>query len=335
MGGSLIYPLLKSGKLNFMKAIVIGNTTLDVLCYHVDDVPRHDSLIFEQVLLGPGGCGSNVAIGLRALGVTTALVTTISNDDAYATVESTWQRLNLDTCFVRRIPGAAPAVSIGLVDSDYQPRFIHTTGANHHLTSLDLHVDDYAAWGAQALMVAGFFVLPGLLDGNLPAVLNAARQRGMLTFLDVANAKRMDEHPEYLWDCLPYLDYFICNTPEAQRLSGKARPEEAAKVLRTHGVQTAIVKLGGEGCWAESASWSGQIPAIKVEKVVDTTGAGDAFAAGLIAAILDGKPLPMACAAANAAGARMVSSRGAITAWLSLESGQIGENRRRNVTKIA
>ncbi|MFZ6028948.1 MAG: carbohydrate kinase family protein [Chloroflexota bacterium] len=300
-----------------MKAIVIGNTTLDVLCYHVDEVPRHDSLVFEHVLLCPGGCGSNVAIGLQSLGVNTALVTTISDDDAYATVEAIWQQVGLDTGFVRRVSGAAPAVSIGLVDSAYQPRFIHTPGANHHLTSLDLAVDDYIAWGAQALMVAGFFVLPGLLDGNLPAVLADMQQRGILTFMDVANAKRMDEHPGFLWDCLPHLDYFVCNTPEAQRLSGKTTSEEAAKFLRMCGARTAIVKLGAAGCWAESEGWSGHVPGVAVAHVIDTTGAGDAFAAGLIAATLAGKALPAACAAANAAGARMVSVRGAISAWLN------------------
>jgi sugar/nucleoside kinase (ribokinase family) len=300
-----------------MKAIVIGNTTLDVLCYHVDDVPRHDSLLFERALLAPGGCGSNVAVGLAALGITTALVTTISGDSAYATVEETWRQVGLDDRFVRRIPGAPPAVSIGLVDSAFQPRFVHTSGANRHLTALDLDVEAYLAWGARALMVAGFFVLPGLLDGNLPGVLQQAHLRGLPTYLDVANAKRMDEHPEYLWDCLPCLNTFICNTPEARRLTGEAHPQQAARSLRNYGVQTAIVKLGADGCWAESADFSGHIPGVKVDKVVDTTGAGDAFAAGLIAARLQGQPLPEACAAANAAGAKMVSVQGAITAWLS------------------
>ena len=226
MGGSLIYARDFS---NFQEAampnaIVIGNTTLDVLCYHVDDVPRHDSLLFERALLAPGGCGSNVAIGLCALGVTTALVTSISDDEAYALVERYWARVGLDQCFVQRIPGGAPAVSIGLVDSAFQPRFVHTSGANRALTSLDLDVDAYLAWGAQALMIAGFYVLPGLLDGNLPDVLAEARTKGLLTLLDVANAKRMDQQPELLWDCLPHLDLYICNTPEAAPFDRHGRP---------------------------------------------------------------------------------------------------------------
>ena len=65
-----------------MEAVVFGNITLDVICKPVDDVPRHDSLGFEEVVVAPGGCGYNVAIGLCALGVSTALVGRTGNDDA-------------------------------------------------------------------------------------------------------------------------------------------------------------------------------------------------------------------------------------------------------------
>ena len=60
--------------------------------------------------------------------------------------------------------------------------------------------------------------------------------------------------------------------------------------------------------------------ASRVDNVVDTTGAGDAFAAGLIAALVGGKDLKSACLAGNLAGARIVQRLGAITAWLETES---------------
>jgi sugar/nucleoside kinase (ribokinase family) len=50
-----------------MKAVVFGNITLDVICSPVNEVPRYESLSFDQVVVSPGGCGSNVAIGLCAL----------------------------------------------------------------------------------------------------------------------------------------------------------------------------------------------------------------------------------------------------------------------------
>jgi sugar/nucleoside kinase (ribokinase family) len=126
--------------------------------------------------------------------------------------------------------------------------------------------------------------------------------------------------PELLWPCLPYLDYFLCNAHEARLLTGEADPIRAARVLRAHGSQTLIIKLGADGCLVDGTLASGEqisrrIPAPEVQ-VVDTTGAGDAFAAGLIASLLNGQDLLAACESANAAGAKIVTELGAITAWL-------------------
>ena len=57
-----------------LDAIVFGNVTLDILCYPVNEVPRHESISFEDVTVSPGGCGSNTAIGLAALGIPTGIV---------------------------------------------------------------------------------------------------------------------------------------------------------------------------------------------------------------------------------------------------------------------
>ncbi|MBN1891030.1 MAG: carbohydrate kinase family protein [Thermoflexales bacterium] len=301
-----------------MDATVFGNVTLDILCHPVDDVPRHESIRFEQASIGPGGCGSNVAIGLCALGVPTALVARMAVCDAAALIERYWEQVGLDQRFVRRVPGAQMAVSVGLVDSTAQPRFIHTPGANAGLTVDDLDVAALAAEGTRALHVGGFFVLPGVLDGQLAGRLAAARERGMLTSLDVVRCPAMNE-PASLWPCMPHLDIFLCNAPEAQRISGESEPPAAARALRSRGAQAVIVKLGAEGCWLDTVSLAGgeirqRIPAPAVQ-TVDTTGAGDAFAAGLVAALLRGQDIENACQAANQAGARAVGKLGAVAGW--------------------
>jgi sugar/nucleoside kinase (ribokinase family) len=256
-----------------------------------------------------------VAIGLCALGVPTALVAFIGNDDAARLVESMWGRFGLDQRYVCKVDGLPTGTSIGLVDSQAQPRFIHTPGANALLTVDALDLSTLIAEGARALHVAGFFVLPGLLDGRLPQALARARQAGLLTSLDVVRSKRMD-NPSPLWPCLPFLDLFLCNQHEAWRLTKEEEPSRAGRILRERGAAAVIVKLGAKGCWLESERFSGLIPAPTVE-VVDTTGAGDAFAAGLIRALLNGADLPEACQAGNQAGARMVGKLGAIGGWLT------------------
>lgn len=296
-----------------MDAVVFGNVTLDTLCYPVDDVPRHQSIPFDRAIVAPGGCGSNTAIGLCALGVSTALVGRIGTDDAASLVERYWERVGLDTRFVRRVPDVQTAVSVGLIDSDAQPRFIHTPGANKTLTADDLDVRALASEGARFLHVGGFLVMPGVLGHGLAERLAEARASGMLTSLDVA-VSRNKSKPDDVWPCLPHVDFFFCNAREACFLTGEDDPGNAVRALRTRGAWAVVLKLGAEGCRIESPDMNAQIPGLPAE-VVDTTGAGDAFAAGFIAAMLrEGDPLA-ACRAGNAAGARMVSVFGASTAW--------------------
>jgi sugar/nucleoside kinase (ribokinase family) len=298
-----------------LDAVVFGNITLDVICKTVDDVPRHESLVFDQVAVMPGGCGSNVAIGLSALGVSTALVACMGSDDAAGLVRKFWERFNIDLRYVRVVEGQTTGTSVGLVDSDAQPRFIHTSGANRYLTSDALDLPALAAEGARALHIAGYFVLPGIQDGAFPQALARAQKLGLITSLDVVRSKRMDD-PAALWPCLPFLEIFLCNAHEAWRLTGEEDPMQAGRLLCARGARAAIIKLGRDGCWLETAHHSGRIDAPAVE-ILDTTGAGDAFAAGLIHAILQGQNLPDACRAGNAAGARMVGSLGAIGGWIT------------------
>jgi sugar/nucleoside kinase (ribokinase family) len=301
-----------------MQTIVFGNVTLDIICYPVDDVPRHDSLSFEEAIVSPGGCASNTAIGLASLGVPTGLVAHTGNGDAASLLQDYWGRLGVNTRFVQAVPGVTTGISVGLVDSDLSPRFVHTSGANATLTADDLDVQALMETDIEHLHIAGFFVLPGLLDEVIVRKLVALREEGISTSLDVVFNERMDD-PDMravLWQMMPNLDYFLCNDFEAFRLTGIDDPLQAAQNLKGRGASNVIVKLGEKGSWLEADSGGERIPAPQVE-VVDTTGAGDAFAAGFVAALLRGEDVASACRAGNQAGARICTKLGAIEAWLA------------------
>jgi sugar/nucleoside kinase (ribokinase family) len=118
-----------------------------------------------------------------------------------------------------------------------------------------------------------------------------------------------------LWAAMPYLEFFMCNAYEAFRLTGDDNPQRAARALKAHGTPNVIIKLGADGCWVEGDAFTGAVPAPKVD-VVDTTGAGDAFAAGFIAALTRGADIQSACQAGNQAGAKICTKLGPIAAWL-------------------
>jgi sugar/nucleoside kinase (ribokinase family) len=299
-----------------LDAIVFGNVTLDILCYPVNEVPRHESISFEDVTVSPGGCGSNTAIGLAALGIPTGIVARAGEDDSADLLFRYWERMGVDTRFVQQTAAKPTGTSVGLIDEDFQPRFIHTSGANRGLTAAVIDAQAIADAGAKFFHIAGFFVLPNLFE-EVAEKLAELQTLGITTSLDVVFNERMDD-PELrtaLWEALPHLDYFIGNAYEAFRLTGEENHQKAAVILRERGAQSAIIKLGAEGCYAFSEEFTGIVPALKVE-VVDTTGAGDAFAAGFIAARVRGADLRAACEAGNRAGARIVQKLGAIAGWL-------------------
>jgi len=298
-----------------LKVIVFGNVALDVICRTVNDVPRHDSIVFDQVSVSAGGCGSNVAIGLAALGIPVALVARVGEDDSAGLVRRYWERVGVSQIYLRSNADYPTGVSVGLVDSQSQPRFVHTSGANKSLVYTDLDVQQYVSAGARNLHVAGFFVLPGILNPEFGQRLQEAHQAGLEISLDVVRSVSM-RNPGSLWNCLPAIDFFFCNAQEAEILTGLAHTQAAAQEFRRRGAGIVIIKLGEQGCWLESAQFCGRIAGESVQ-ALDTTGAGDAFAAGFLAARVQGADVVEACQAGNAAGSRMLQSLGAVSGWFT------------------
>jgi sugar/nucleoside kinase (ribokinase family) len=197
------------------------------------------------------------------------------------------------------------------VDSDQQPRFIYSPGANSQLDQDILDRDSFLNAGIRFLHTAGYFVLPGLLNPAFGIALKEIQDAGIFTSLDVVRSPAM-KSPDPLWGVLPYLDLFTCNQGEARILSGCQEPDSAAAFFHQQGARRVIIKLGAEGCWLSDGTMSERIPAPGVAKVLDTTGAGDAFAAGLLAALREGQDLVSACQAGNQKGAQATQFLGAV-----------------------
>jgi sugar/nucleoside kinase (ribokinase family) len=116
---------------------------------------------------------------------------------------------------------------------------------------------------------------------------------------------------QLLKPCLPYLDYFIPSLPEAVALTGRDDPLEAARALLDEGVGTVGIKMDVHGCLVLTRQGElVRMPAFQVQSI-DSTGAGDAFAAGFIAGAWFGWPLEQVARFANAVGALCVTGVGA------------------------
>jgi ribokinase len=297
---------------NESKAIaVFGNVTLDVICKTVDEVPRQASISFQDAAVTPGGCASNVAIGLAQRRERVCLIACVGDGDASKLLHMAWESTGVDTRFVQQVAGMTTGVSVGLIDSDFQPRFIHTSGANARLSKEFLSLKPMIDAGIGFLHVAGYFVLPGLLDFEFEKVLKQVRDLGIFTTLDVVYSPAMEE-PEFLLALLPHLNILMCNLPEARLITGCKDPHSAIDYFHQKGARGVIIKLGEKGCYYSDGEEVVHLPAPRVKKVIDTTGAGDAFAAGLLAALRQGKAIPDACLMGNEWGAQNVQFLGAV-----------------------
>ena len=105
-------------------------------------------------------------------------------------------------------------------------------------------------------------------------------------------------------------DIFLPGVAEAGILLEEHRPEYIAEAYLKRGAKTVIVKLGGKGAYYASSSSSGYVPGFPVETIVDTVGAGDGFAAGVLSALREGLSLEDAVRRGNAIGAIQVMSLG-------------------------
>jgi ribokinase len=162
---------------------------------------------------------------------------------------------------------------------------------------------------------AGLFHLSGyalLADPQRSAALLAlemACRHGLTVSLDPGlsvSQAALDE----MRALLPVIDILLPNRAEAQKLAGSSEPRECVQRLLEAGARLVVLKLGREGCLVGSREGLVPVPGFRV-RARDTTGAGDYFAAGIIAGFLGALTWPAAALLANAMGAAAVSRVGA------------------------
>lgn len=293
------------------KILVIGNAVADVVARTVDDVPRTGSLHPETVQYFAGGCGNNVAMVLARLGASVSIVACLGRDVFGDVLQGQWQQAGIETPYVMRHPNEPTGVTIVLVDSAGERRFISTPAANRFLTVDTLPAT--ALDGVFALDIAGFFTMPGIEAGALIPLLEQARARGILTVLDPVGGSARERREELL-RLLPYLDIVLVNEDEGEKITDETEADAIARALFERGASTIITKLGAKGSRVYGKLGNFDVPAHPTT-CVDSTGAGDAYIATMLASMARGDDFHTATQWASAAGAATVESLGATGTW--------------------
>jgi len=285
-----------------------GNAVADVLARPVDHLaPSGTSQPLEDVVLAPGGNGVNTGITLARLRIPVRLATAIGDDRFGQFLRDRVRSEGIDDAGLIAFPGAKTSTSIVLVETSGERRFLHLRGASGLFSGRNIDWENVE--GCRVFHYASALAMPLFDDSSLAPTFRQARDLGCLTSLNICWDVR-GRWLKTLQPALPHTDFIFPNREEGRQLTGETEPAAIALRLREMGVTTVIVKLGAAGCYVESPQGSFSLPGFAVQPV-DTTGAGDCFAAGFLAAICRRLSLPVAARYANAAGALATLGLGA------------------------
>jgi sugar/nucleoside kinase (ribokinase family) len=296
------------------EVLCAGIVVADAIASPVDVVPPPGLLtLVDSVQLATGGCALSTATALVRLGTPTALCGCVGRDLLGDVMrrEAEARGIVIDDL---RTSDELTSASVVLDASDGERTFLHNPGANGALTATD--VDLALERGPRWLHIGGALVLAGLDGEPLAGVLAGARARGIVTSLDPVHdaTGRWDR----LHASLPHLDVICPNLTEARGITGQESAERCAEWLRERGVSQVAIKLGREGAFALNEETAKHVAPFPVE-TRDETGAGDAFAGGLIHGLLQGWPLVRAVRLGNAVGALSTRGTGASSTLPDLE----------------
>ena len=252
--------------------------------------------------------GSSTAIAcviMQRLGLTTAISAYIGDDEHGRFCRAALQSEHIDTALVRTHPTLATGLTVCLpYPSD---RMLLTCKGTMTLNSADV-VDLSALRQFRHVHVGSFF----LQDALRPAVgplFATARALGMTTSLDTGWDPAERWLTADLREVLAHTDYLFPNALEFEQLSGTTDAGLGMTRLIELGVGTIVLKRGADGAVHGDASGLRSHPGFTACPV-DTTGAGDAFNAGYLAAMLRGAPIAERLAFGNACGALTVAAVG-------------------------
>jgi len=262
-----------------------GILVKDTFCGPLEALPGPGELVaIDAFKTKVGGCAANVAIDLRKQCQTVELVGCIGQDaaGAYLVKELQAAEVNCDQlAYTTEYPTSETVIL--LVAGDDR-RYLHSFGANQAFKVRDIHRDWVAA--LDLFYLGGLFAMPGIVADELLELLAFCREKKVITVADVVLPTdfRQGAEAERL---LPHIDWFLPNDTEAAALTGKADPLEAIRVLRSWGGRDIIVTLGDRGAVGVFGNEYWRCNAYPGH-TVDPSGAGDAFASGLITGIANG-----------------------------------------------
>jgi sugar/nucleoside kinase (ribokinase family) len=274
-----------------INVLCIGDVMLDVIA-RINVSPQKinfGSDTASRISTSSGGAAGNVAAWLTRTDARSTIVSHVGDDPAGAAIVAEFDALGVSHGDLV-IPGETSGVVVVLVDSSGERTMFPDKGANSRLTLIDL--PDLGAF--QGVYISGYALLNPLARDGVLAMIEKIKTDGLPIYFDPASVGAMkDVADKELHNWFSMMDVLFLNEEESIYLTGSVDIERALDYLLNFS-EVVVIKRGSAGAIAKARGFDSiSLPAVAAT-VVDTTGAGDSFAAGFIASFSKNRDLTAA-----------------------------------------
>ncbi len=295
---------------------VIGLYILDVLGRPVTAIPDGGNVEFiEEIRLTVAGTAGGTVVDTAKLGLNSLAVGAVGEDEKADWVLLTLEKHGIDISAMQRLEGVPTSATILNVRPNGDRPALHMRGASDHFDVPSSMYDQ--VFDAPIVHLGGTGLL-NKLDGE-PSLrlLQEAKNRGRTVTFDLIATD--EKTIQVVKPLLPLIDYFMPSIEEARDLAGKQSADSCADAMLEAGAHACVFTLGPDGSfYADRSGHRTQSIAYDIE-VVDTTGCGDAFDAGFIAALHHKMDLDTSLRFAQASAALVASGLGSDAGIVSFD----------------
>lgn len=265
------------------RVLCLGDMAADIFANVMPALPQPGELrLTDRIAFFPGGNALNTAVALQRLGEPVRFFGSVGDDAFGDLLLAQLEKLGLGLQGVRREPNCATPTTLIVRAEGEDRRFIHALGAGDRFTGENVPGELIPQDGV--VLAAGYLKLRSWNDDALADLFREARRRRCTTVLNVCIPQEAAD-PHRCLRLLPLVDVFVPNEDEARVLTGEQRSAAQARVLREAGARVAVITQGPRGLYAEDGASAVEMGVFRVP-VVDPSGCGDCFTAGLIAGLL-------------------------------------------------
>lgn len=276
---------------------LVDAETLDVILENLSEPP----------VLAPGGSAGNTIFALARMGLSTRFLGVTGKDEAGQYYRDSFVRAGGDAGNIKKRKDLPTARCLSLVTPDGERTMRTHLGAAASLNVADISADDFK--GCNHVHIEGYLLFDPAL---ITHVLKEVKKAGCSTSVDLASFEVVASAGERLSRLLEkYVDIVFANEEEAETFAGSNDPNLCLERLLDP-CDTAVIKYGAKGAVLCDSQDRCSVSAVPVEKVLDTTGAGDFWAAGFLFGMQNGYSLEQCGQCGSLLGAAVIQQEGAI-----------------------